>query len=141
MKKLGTRYMQFHIGHPTFFLHIKLGIIIELRDFPKGLAGQDLSEICVRAIENCVNLVACTWTRDGSLTSEILEALSICTQLSSLEINGHSSRDYDPALLTRFPRLSHLSIIMPSSELIAVLPACLHRNQNTLVSFNLTCKV
>lgn len=131
----------------------------ELRDFPKAISRERSAEItkdCVKAIDNCVNLTACTWTRDGSLKDATLEALSRHPYLHTLEINGHhnwfvnlwhmvsislpSRRNYDPELLTNFSHLRKLSIIMPSTETVQVIPACIQRNRATLEAFTVICK-
>ncbi|KAI6122130.1 hypothetical protein EV401DRAFT_2056560 [Pisolithus croceorrhizus] len=80
----------------------------EIRDFPKGLSTEDHSSLsgrCVRAIRQCTNLKSCTWTKDGSLHSELLESLLDCQQLGSW-INGNSAD------------LRKISLIMPSVQII-----------------------
>lgn len=57
--------------------------LLGIRDFPKSLFGTSPSYLallhdCTVGLQNCTNLTSCTWTRDGSLTSEILNALSTC---------------------------------------------------------------
>ena len=49
-------------------------------------------------------------------------------------------RNYDPSLLLGFSHLRKLSIIMPSSEIVQVLPACIHQNMKTLEAFTVICK-
>ena len=81
----------------------------EIRDFPKAVSRERSAEIadeCVRAIDNCVNLESCTWTRDGTLKDPTLEALSRRPNLHTLEINGHSTW-YDTKF---YDTAAHLSV-------------------------------
>ena len=88
-----------------------------------------------------MNLQACVWTRDGTLNSAILEELSKCPQLDSLEINGKHTYSFDPLLLLNFHRLRRLQVIMPSGEVIKVVPSLLIGSSNTLESLSLICRV
>jgi len=116
--------------------------ILEIRDFPKGHSSYSyLLAVCVKGIKNCINLKSCTWTRDGSLHTDILESLcSDCPQLEELEINGNSG-GYDPAVLLRFHKLKKISLIMPSAPVLDTLPAWLSATRTTLRSLTIVCKV
>lgn len=79
VKRLGTRC------HLPFFRwdsrYLLFKTFSEIRDFPKSLLGTSPSYLallhnCMIGLQNCTTLKSCTWTRDGSLTSEILNALS-----------------------------------------------------------------
>ncbi|EIM87235.1 uncharacterized protein STEHIDRAFT_168052 [Stereum hirsutum FP-91666 SS1] len=64
--------------YPHHAKHVKR---LEIRDFPKSLLGTSPSYLallhdCMIGLQNCTTLKSCTWTRDGSLTSKILNALS-----------------------------------------------------------------
>lgn len=116
---------------------------LEIRDFPKALSADrhsELLQLCAQGIRNCVNLRSCTWTRDGSLHSAVLESLGGCPQLHELEINGNDS-GYDPILLTRFSRLSKISLIMPSAHVLGVFPTWISITGETLRSLTIICKV
>ncbi|GBE89773.1 hypothetical protein BKA93DRAFT_793618 [Sparassis latifolia] len=126
--------------HPTLASHVKRLVIC---DFPKALQSADqenVLDICLRGIINCVNLKSCTWTRDGSLTSSVLEALLFCTQLKELEINGSHHGRYDPSILARFSRLRKITLIMPSSAVINTLPCWMRYTGDTLRHLSLICK-
>ncbi|KAF8452580.1 hypothetical protein L210DRAFT_3383440 [Boletus edulis BED1] len=115
---------------------------VEIRDFPKGLSAErhsELLQLCSEGIRNCVHLRSCTWTRDGSLHSCVLESLSSCPQLRELEINGNDS-EYNPDLLAQFSRLSKISLIMPSAHVLDVFPAWISITGETLRSLTLICK-
>jgi hypothetical protein len=84
---------------------------------------------------------SCAWTRDGSLESAILQALQQCPQLEELEINGHDSGYYNPTLLAQFSKLSKISLIMPSAQVIEVLPSWISTTGSTLRNLTIICKV
>ncbi|KXN87161.1 hypothetical protein AN958_09125 [Leucoagaricus sp. SymC.cos] len=136
----------------------RLEIMLEIRDFPRTSLPDNVAEFIPRGLRNCTNLHSCTWTRDGSLTSDILVALatpslssnglqdtpspSIPTHtLRELEINGHHSKLYDPKLLLQFKWLSKISIIMPTLEVVQVLEEWVKVVQQTLRSLNVICKM
>lgn len=114
-----------------------------MRDFPKVfnvVERQALTQLCVAGLINCPGLYACTWTRDQTITSEILDALKQCPSLRELEINGHSTT-YPPNSLLDFHSLTKISLIMPSADVIAVLPAWLANNSQNLTTLQIICKV
>lgn len=116
---------------------------LEIRTFPKALSSSSYSGLlylCTRGIRNCVNLRSCAWTRDGSLESTILLALQQCPQLEELEINGKDSGYYDPTILARFSRLSRISLIMPSAQVIDVLPSWISATGPTLRNLTMICQ-
>ncbi|KZT26140.1 hypothetical protein NEOLEDRAFT_1155981 [Neolentinus lepideus HHB14362 ss-1] len=114
-----------------------------IKDFPKSLATAQLEEIwtiCAAGLRNCVNLVHCTWTRDGSLNDAILEALLSCLNLREVEINGHHDGQYNPSLLCRFTGLNKITLIMPSGLVIQHLPFWIKETGPTLQYLSLICK-
>ena len=116
--------------------------VTEIRDFPKSLTGyNDLKKAVLTGLRNCINLQACSWTRDGALSSDILRALQPRHNLAKLEINGNHEGNYDPKLLVSFNRLTSLTIIMPSAGVVEVLPTWLDATANTLTSLTIICKV
>jgi hypothetical protein len=118
----------------------------EIREFPKAFSrfattAISISNTVTAGLENCVNLRSCTWTRDGSLNSSILQAIQKCTKLQELEINGHSEGNYDPDILLQFTTLRKLSLIMPSAPTIDTLSPWLRTSGTSLLSLTLICKV
>jgi len=134
----------------------------EIRGFPKNLFPDEVLGLILRGLRNCTNLCSCTWTRDGSLTSDILLALlnpsqsstrrssfpSLLTpshQLRELEINGHHSNLYDPKLLLNFKWLERICTTMPTAEVVQILEDWVKVVQESLKSldviFNLSCLV
>ncbi|KIJ55544.1 hypothetical protein M422DRAFT_63582 [Sphaerobolus stellatus SS14] len=116
---------------------------LELRDFPKAIFSDsydNLLQSCLKGLSNCSNLRSCTWTRDRTLSTEFLGVLSSLPSLKHLEINGHSTGTYDPQALLRFKTLEKISLIMPSAEVIAILPAWTQKVKDTLNTFHVLCK-
>lgn len=147
----------------------------EIRDFAKNLVlssddrAQRVFDDVLQGLKNCVNLHRCAWTRDGSLTSEILQAM-LCASanveadaeirdipleyfhkeeltmrlenrgLRELEVNGHDGF-YNRVLLLGFVGLEQISLIMPSAAVVALLPTWTSLNHKTLRRLALTCKV
>jgi len=116
---------------------------LDIRDFPKSFspAAIKILDIVLKGLRNCVNLRACTWTRDGSLNSDILQALQASSSLQELEINGHDDGNYDPDLLKGFTGLTRISLIMPSAAVINRLGPWIKLARNTLQTLTLVCKV
>jgi hypothetical protein len=116
--------------------------LIDIRDFPKGFTdSNELSDSVVKGLQNCVNLQSCSWTRDGSLTSDILRALQGLPYLERLEINGHHQGNYNQQELANFTHLNAVTIIMPSQDVISTLPAWFMATGDTLTRLTLICKV
>ncbi|KAJ7728656.1 hypothetical protein B0H16DRAFT_1382910 [Mycena metata] len=114
---------------------------LEIRDFPKSVAADELGEIVVKGLRNCVSLRACTWTRDGALNSAVLAVLQASDTLLELEINGHSDGHYDAALLRGFAHLQRVSLIMPSADVVRQLQPWMESTGAQLRSLTLICKM
>lgn len=115
-----------------------------IRDFPRALKVVEraqLLETCLQGIQNCVNLRACTWTRDGSLSDDLLQALCQLSAFTDLEINGHNERQYSPLTLAQFVRLRRLCLIMPSTAVCEVLPHWLRTTGPSLQRLTLIDRV
>ncbi|KAF9026810.1 hypothetical protein BDZ89DRAFT_987670 [Hymenopellis radicata] len=125
--------------HPNLSQYVNQ---LEIRDFPKGLSSDtdDISNSVIKALGNCINLTACSWTRDGSLNSEILQVLHRLPYLEKLEINGHDQGNYNPRHLSSFTHLKTISIIMPSASVIATFPTWFAVTGHSLTSLTLICK-
>ncbi|KAL4253257.1 hypothetical protein ABKN59_004757 [Abortiporus biennis] len=116
---------------------------VAIRDFPRALLrGQrdELLQVCLRGIRNCMNLRICTWTRDGSLSEDILEALQQLPLLSELEMNGHNQGQYRAIELIKFNHLQKISLIMPSSPVVTIMPRWMQITGSTLRHLSLICK-
>ncbi|KAJ7594368.1 hypothetical protein C8J56DRAFT_435686 [Mycena floridula] len=125
--------------YPRLAKHVR---VMEIRHFPKHGDLDLLHQQVLRGISNCLNLLACTWTRDGTLDSEILTALQSLPLLEILEINGHNTGAsyYNPTLLPHFSRLRKLTLIMPSSPVVAVLSPWICNVRYSLRNLTLICK-
>ncbi|KAH8102069.1 hypothetical protein BXZ70DRAFT_1016133, partial [Cristinia sonorae] len=116
---------------------------LTIRDFPRTLQVSQHAEnirLCLNGIRNCVNLRTCTWTRDGSLSNEILQSLHDLPSLTGLEINGNSEMHYHPAILPAFRYLHRLCVIMPSPSVCEVLPQWFRETGTTLKKLSLICR-
>jgi hypothetical protein len=90
-----------------------------------------------KGLENCVHLKICIWTRDGSLTSEILSSLGKCSELTDVTFNGGY---YKPMDFVQLLRLRKISLIMPSASALSILPRWLWAIGRSLTSLSLVCK-
>ena len=116
----------------------------DLREFPKAFASNSefTLDTVLAGLHNCTDLQACTWTRDGSLTSGILRALQNSSgSLQELEINGRSDASYDPRVLRGFASLTRISLIMPSAAVVQQLEGWMEVTGRTLRSLTIVCKV
>ncbi|KAF9484062.1 hypothetical protein BDN70DRAFT_872961 [Pholiota conissans] len=116
--------------------------LLEIRDFPKAITAvdNDILNLVLRGLKNCVNLTSCIWTRDGSLNSDFLRALQCCGKLRRLEFNGHNEGHYDARFLMGFTQLERILIIMPSPAVVSQIKPWLSVTGATLRSFTLICK-
>ncbi|KAI0258580.1 hypothetical protein BC834DRAFT_926482 [Gloeopeniophorella convolvens] len=117
---------------------------LEVRDFPKAHGSvqsyEQLRDWCTRGLENAVHLRSCTWTRDGSLTSDILRSLSKCPELTEIAINGGHTGHYGPRDLVQLLRLRKISLIMPSIPVLSIIPYWLECMGKSLTNLTLICK-
>lgn len=116
----------------------------EIRDFPKGLDNgrlEALFDSCLRGIANIVNLRSCTWTRDGSLGSNILLGLLKHRSLQELEINGRHDGNYDHTILPQFTSVRRIKLVMPTPHVVEILPAWLKSLAHPLQGLSIICKV
>ncbi|KAJ6626242.1 hypothetical protein B0H10DRAFT_1999434 [Mycena sp. CBHHK59/15] len=131
----------------TNYLHLtkyvlKLGPAhTEIRDFPKSLGVMDTDELVLNGLKNCLNLQACTWTRDGLLNSAILSLLHVSQTLREQEINGYSDGNYDAGILAGFAHLHRISLIMPSTRVFRQFNSWMALTGATLCTLTLICKM
>lgn len=102
-----------------------------------------LEALAVKAIENCINLRSCTWTRDGSLTTQIIRRLGNLEGLKELEINGRPGTwgEWVSHDLLLFKGLQSLTLIMPARAVTDMVPEWVAQNAETLESLAIICKV
>ncbi|KAN0116626.1 hypothetical protein V8E52_005770 [Russula decolorans] len=117
---------------------------LEIRDFPKrygvGFLDEQSINTFIKGLENCVHLKACIWTRDGSLTSEILTCLARCPDLTDITLNGGYSPHYESMDLVQLLHPRKISLIMPSMSVVRILPHWLRAIGQSLTSLSLICK-
>ncbi|KAG8891497.1 hypothetical protein FRB99_003555, partial [Tulasnella sp. 403] len=119
--------------------------ILELRDSPRWAFGTSeaysFHDTVVKGLSHCINLKSFIWTRDGTLRDDFLDTIhEHCPKLTELEINGRSEPLYNPALLTRFTRLSKITIFMPDSSFASILPEWISATGSCLKSLDFICK-
>jgi hypothetical protein len=123
---------------------VHLTSTVELTDFPKGISSVHLSieKTVIPALRNCVNLSSCRWTRDGTLSNDILEILQSPNRvpLRVLAINATSRGFYDASKLLGFTGLTKLILILPDAEMVNQLPAWCERIGGTLKELSIIRK-
>lgn len=136
---LQAQFVLTHIPHDSCSHHDRE----DIRDFPKAYtsAGAELNRLVPKGLSNCVNLKSLAWTRDGSLTNEMMEALQNCKALRELEINAHSEGNFSASLLLDFVQIERLLLILPGQEVVSLMLKWTSSIGNTLKTLNLTCKV
>ena len=87
-----------------------------------------------------MNLGAVTWTRDGSLTDEIISILAT-KRIRHLEFNAHAGSYYHPESLMRFSFLTTLILLMPDRKTIDILPQWIRATGESVRSITFLCKV
>ncbi|PVG03903.1 hypothetical protein CPB86DRAFT_694452 [Serendipita vermifera] len=104
--------------------------------------AKEIEEYIIPAISNCINLSRCRWTRDGTISGDVLLALQSegRTPLLELEINGHSGRFYNPSTLTNFKYLTKLMLIMPDTPTARQLASWCSNLQGTLKELSIICQ-
>lgn len=96
----------------------------------------------LRGIQNLCNLRTCIWTRDGTLTDDIIDALrNFCPRLRELETNGRHTTNYSPEWLAGFGMLESLTLVMPSREFVGCLVRWCEAYGSGLKEMTLVCKV
>lgn len=118
--------------------------MIAIRDFPRAIHASErdtILAVCLRGLQNCINLSSFLWTRDGSLSTPILDTLHQLPTLTELEINGHSNGYYDPTVLLSFTRLRKITLILPGSRIMDLLPTWAAQVADTLRHLTLIWEV
>ncbi|EJD37719.1 hypothetical protein AURDEDRAFT_173230 [Auricularia subglabra TFB-10046 SS5] len=125
--------------HPELAKYVRR---IELRDYPLLMGDQAvrIEEVCLRALENAINLQSCCWTRDGSFSDAVIRTLARLQQLRELDFNGHSGSSYNPKSLLALNQLTHVSVIMPDRETGMLLSTWLELLAPQLRTLSLICK-
>ncbi|KAH7337636.1 hypothetical protein B0J17DRAFT_663691 [Rhizoctonia solani] len=127
---------------PHVAFHVKA---LELRDFPNLLNFDERHRIlalATQAISNCVNLRSCSWTRDKTLSTSVLQELAGLKSLRELEINAKPGAfgAWVAEDLLSFRGLQSLTLIMPARPVVELLPKWSAKNKDTLQSLVIICK-
>ena len=139
MHQLGLSFTHYKIYSP---IH-EYGL--EIRDFPKrygtgGFPDEQFMNTVTKGLGNCVHLKTCTWTRDGSLTSEVLACLAKCPELTEITLNGGRSPQYEAMDLVQLLRLRKISMIMPSEPVLRIFPRWFRAIGQSLTGLSLICE-
>ncbi|CAE6506020.1 unnamed protein product [Rhizoctonia solani] len=127
---------------PHLAFHVKA---LEFRDFPTHLSSDGRHRIialATQAISNCINLRSCSWTRDRTLSTSVLQRLAELKLLKELEINAKPGAfgAWIPEDLLAFRGLQSLTLIMPARSVVELLPEWTAKNRDTLESLVIICK-
>lgn len=101
---------------------------LEVRAWPLASGGLDeLEEAAITVLEQATSLQTLHWTRKGSLSDRLLDAIRRCPGVRELEMGGSSS-SWTPELLldVRSP-LTALSLILPDRPVLALVPEIIAR--------------
>lgn len=123
------------LGRLKCMFSIFLSDLLAIRDFPRAIGAGEreaLLAVCLRGLQNCANLSSFLWTRDGSLSTPVLDTVHQLSNLTELEINGHSDGFYDPAVLLSFTALRKITLILPGSRVMDLLSTWASRVAITL---------
>ncbi|CAE6524884.1 unnamed protein product [Rhizoctonia solani] len=127
---------------PHLASHVKA---LELRDFPTHVSFDErhrMIALATRAVSNCINVRSCAWTRDGTLSTRVLQGLAGLDSLKELEINAKPGAfgAWVPEDLLAFRGLQSLTLIMPARSVVELLPEWSAKNKDTLESLVVICK-
>ena len=119
---------------------------LDLRSFPKGYLEDQDFETILTGLRHCVCLRSLTWTRDGTLSDEIFDAVLDASSpgssmISDLQINGNNTGHYKASRLLAFSSLRKLTLIMPSRDVMSALEFWTSKISSTLQDLSLICKV
>jgi hypothetical protein len=90
------------------------------------------------------SLSSLTWTRDSTLSSNMLETLATLPKLRRIEINGHSIGIFDPKLLWKLGQIKEISVVLPDRDVvmaIAGLAILLHESGGGLEGLEIIAQV
>ncbi|GAA5970010.1 hypothetical protein JCM11641_000232 [Rhodosporidiobolus odoratus] len=102
---------------------------LEVRVYPLSLILKERLEteqLAIRMLKNCVNSEELVWTRKGSLTDGVFEAITSLPYLRSFELNAHtnlSPGSWDADHFLRLRPLRSLSLILPDRNVASMLPS------------------
>ncbi|GAA5829531.1 hypothetical protein JCM11251_000193 [Rhodosporidiobolus azoricus] len=110
---------------------------LEVRVFPISLFVTEREyneELAIRVLRNLTNCESLTWTRKGSLTDRVFEAINTLPKLGDFELNAHtnlSPGSWDADHLLNLPPLRSISFILPDRNIANVLPAFLAQQRDS----------
>ncbi|GAA5947505.1 hypothetical protein JCM3765_001707 [Sporobolomyces pararoseus] len=108
---------------------------LEVRVYPLSNVVKErraMEELAIKMLKNCENVEELVWTRKGSLTDDVFEAIVKLPRLRIFELNAHtnlSPGSWSASHLINLPRLTSLSLILPDRNVANILPAFLDRQR------------
>ncbi|KAM0792257.1 hypothetical protein ACM66B_004951 [Microbotryomycetes sp. NB124-2] len=115
----------------------KLIQTLEVRVFPLPFRAQerlDMQQLAINVLRQCENLKQLLWTRKGSLTDDVFDAIT-ALPLDRFEFNGStnlSPGSWSTEYMLQLHPLVSLSVIMPDRQVANALPQLLRiRNGQT----------
>ncbi|GAA5870397.1 hypothetical protein JCM1840_004713 [Sporobolomyces johnsonii] len=111
---------------------------LHIRVWPLSLIVKErlaMEDVAVKMLTNCVNVEELVFTRKGSLTDRVFEAITSLPRLRTFELNAHtnlSPGSWSASHLLDLPPLRSLSLILPDRNIASILPAFLSRQRELL---------
>ncbi|GAA5999318.1 hypothetical protein JCM5350_007445, partial [Sporobolomyces pararoseus] len=108
---------------------------LEVRVYPLSNVVKErraMEELAIRMLRNCENVEELLWTRKGSLTDDVFEAIVKLPRLNNFELNAHtnlSPGSWSASHLVNLPRLKSISLILPDRNVANILPEFLTRQR------------
>ncbi|KAL1412669.1 hypothetical protein Q8F55_000416 [Vanrija albida] len=89
---------------------------LDVRFFPLDITGDErnaLEDMVLQAFRQMNNLERLVWTRDRSMFAELFDIVTRLPKLHHVELSGHATRLFEPALLATMDQLRDLRVYMP----------------------------
>ena len=131
-------------NNPELCGHVK-DLEVRVFDLTSNARLEALQDQVLEALRHMNKLQSLVWTRKGSLSAKLLDAICALEQLEALEFNASPAGDWRPEqLLSLPPRLKSLSLVLPDREVISTaLPqwlCTLDPQARTLQSLSIICR-
>ncbi|KPV76065.1 uncharacterized protein RHOBADRAFT_53059 [Rhodotorula graminis WP1] len=134
-RDLAIAPLLFHtlVDHPHLAAMVRK---LEVRVYPLSMKlreRQEMEDLAIRMLANCVAVEDLVWTRKGALTDRVFEAIVALPKLRSFECNAHtnlSPGSWDADHFLDLPPLRSLSLILPDRNVANLLPAFLAKQRS-----------
>ncbi|GAA5906189.1 hypothetical protein JCM8208_000658 [Rhodotorula glutinis] len=134
-RDLAIAPLLFHtlVDHPHLAAMVRK---LEVRVYPLSMKlreRQEMEDLAIRMLANCVAVEDLVWTRKGALTDRVFEAIVALPKLRRFECNAHtnlSPGSWDADHFLDLPPLRSLSLILPDRNVANLLPAFLAKQRS-----------